>query len=261
MKVKRIICVLIILTGCALLFFNYSGAFAETSYKHVGIQLSNSCLSLITLNDTGTCSTFDYLDILFIETVPKDSFQKLIDNTQRTERTKYQVNNILLNHQYQCVTRDYCNIFNLKGDNVYPNFEGDVLYWFDPSDKFLPNLDILIRIHPNLKPSNIDKSLESIQNNATMRTLILEVDTLFINSSCKIADYTIKNNIDMELPFVIWHMIDNCKDLKILGGLDEPYTKELDKHELDIATSPNWQYQKELKELKIKYKEYQIGKD
>lgn len=247
--------------GGLILFFNMQGAFAETNYKHVGIQFSNSCNSLIEIEDYETCSSYDYLDTLFIETIPKDSFKTLIDIAQNTEKTKYQINNILLNHQYECVTRDYCNIFNLKGGNIYPDFEGNVLYWFDPDLKFSPNLDILIRIHTNLKPANIDKSLEPIQNNDTSRTLTLEVDSLFINSSCRIADYTIKDNIDMEIPFIIWYMIDNCKDSKLLGGLNEPYTDDLSKHYFDPTTSPNWQYEQELKELKLKYKEYRIGLD
>lgn len=228
------------LVVCAIIFLGLIIEADAQSYTHIGIELTDSCLSLISTGDIETCRDYPYLDAMYSETKPKESYQKLIEQAELTDKTHYQMNNILLNHKIQCVSKDYCNIFEINKNHK-------VLYWFSPDDKVRPYLDILIRIHPNLLHKNIDQTLEPISGNYTSREISFEVNRLFVYPSCRIADYT-PEILYRELGGLIYYMLDNCLNDNLLGKLKPKYTEPLDKHILDIETSPNWQYAQKLKQ-------------
>lgn len=235
-EAKLGILLIIIMIGLGLALFLIP-ANAETKLIHIGLSLSESCNSLIESGDVETCSSYPYLNSLYPETIPKESYQRLIQEAEQTEKTQYQINNILLNHQIQCISKDYCNIFETKSK---------VLFWFNPDTKVRPYLDVLIEIHPTLKHTNIDKTLQPITTNSTHRQLDLEINRLYVHPSCRIADYT-PEILYREMGGIIYYMLNNCHNDNHLGILKPNYSQQLSKHIADLSTSPNIQAQIKLK--------------
>lgn len=294
----------------------------ETQITHISIELSQSCATLASLNDTNTCSNEYFIKLLYPELKLKPQFQKLFDEAQKTERASYQTNNAILNHKLACIQKGSCNIFNI-GENQ------KVVYWYNPESKIRPYLDIQIKIEPNTLRTNIiddssttqlrkntqlikeyaadqltkvnrinilDKLIETenesnnsdldllkeyktekqnllseiktlnekikelqIESNPIVesngnREITFNVDRLYINQRC--SEATLKPElIQAELGRIIYYMFKNCQDDQILGKLKDNYHEPIDKHELDITTSPNWQAQQKLKEDMEKCKE------
>lgn len=231
---------------CALIVFSLIGSvFIQNAYgelTHVGIELSNSCLALIEARDFETCTSYDYLNYLYPDTKLKPSFQKLVDNAQQSERLKYQTNNIVLNHQVQCVLKDYCNIFEAHPKQT-------LFFWFNPHEDIRGKLDIKITIHPRLLPKNIIDVSESsaiLYENGN-RYATFEVKNLFIYPSCKTAEYD-PITLYKELGRIIWYMLKDCKDPNLLGYIGDIYKVKITKNDFNINNSSQYQYNKWLKE-------------
>lgn len=226
-------------------------AYAEYSYKHIAIEFSESCQLLQLLNDTQTCSSSEFLKSMYSETKLKPSFQKLFDNAQDSKRSDYQKNDILLNHKMSCISKNYCNVFDVDENQT-------VLYWYEPDNSLRGLYDGVITISPNILPKNIDSSEPIISENQT-RTLHLQIDRFHVSNCWNVA-YN-PDVIWQELGFLIWYVADDCTDSKKLGILDRPYTKQLKVTKIDITTSSNWQYLQEQKRIISQYTKNYIGED
>ena len=232
----------------------------ETKYTHIGIEFSNTCLTLIDLGDVWTCSTPEEIQKRFIPTGLKSNWQIVFDNTNKDDPFEYQkANNIFNNHQKSCFYKDYCNVFDIKDGET-------VLYWYDFPNENRQYLDHTIIINTHLLNKNIDKSLDSIVINDGQnigddksRYLALEVDRLHIDN-CRIAMYD-PEMILVELGSIIWYLEDNCKDKKKLGIMGIPFIEELVYSEYIPTESPAWLELQNLEALKTKYKGLMIGKD
>jgi hypothetical protein len=251
--------------GLLLGSFVYAEAYAETDYNHIGIEFSNTCLTLIELGDIWTCSTPEEIKTRYLETPIKANWQVMIDNVNRDNAYEYQkTNSVFDNHQKSCMYKNYCNIFDVKDDQK-------TIYWFDYSTENRRYLDHIIIINTHLKAKNIDKTLDSIffKNdtkaiptdtfNGTKRTLELEVNRLHIDN-CRFAMYD-PDYILAELGGIVWYMEDKCQDKTKLGVLAIPYIEDLVNSEYSPLDSPAWLELQRLEALKDKYKENRLGTD
>ena len=229
-------------------------SFASDDITHIAIEFSESCVLLQSLGDADTCSTPQYLQKMFPEAKLKPSFQKLFDNAKDNKETQVQKNDILLNHKLSCVQKDYCEVFSI--DETKKN---KLVFWYDPDQKIRGYYDHVITITPNILHANIDPYKNVISSTETTRIIEMEIDQLYFESCSEIIykpDY-----IWLEMGNIIGYLVNDCSSPKLLGSLYIPYAIELEKHDLDVTTSPNWQYLKQQEELLPKYKQYQIGKD
>lgn len=220
--------------------------------KHIAIDFSDSCLAMFELDNFDSCGDPNVIMQAYPQAKVKPTFQKMLDDSAKLERVKYQKNNILQNHIKSCVTENYCNIFD-NYSNVY--------YWYDPDYNIRGYYDKIITISPNLKHTNLNTQNQEIFDNGTSRTLILDTNQINIRSCHNIAYTPEPFRQIQEMGGLMWFILTDCTNENRLGVLKEPYTQQHTKHDLDITTSPNYQYLKQLEELKNKYKENRIGKD
>lgn len=225
---------------------------AEIQKKHIGIEFSESCLLLISVEDFETCSNPKFVKSLYPEIQLKPSYQKMFAGLAEDEKTPYQLTSAISNHQFECIRKNYCDIF-MMNDNQ------KVIYWYDFDQKSRPYLDSIIAITPNLLHKNTDRSINDLVSNGSDRYLSFAVDRLIFNTCNKITYEP--ELIWLELGNIIWYVTNDCLDVLHLGSLAHPFEIELNSTEIDVTTSPNWQYQQQLEELKKKYKENRLGKD
>lgn len=241
--------VISVTTFLILQFLSIPGVNAETNITHIAIEFSDSCKVLISINDTETCYSFFFLDSMYPDTKLKKDYKHILEQIKIDPKTEYQTRNAILDHKLQCVSRDFCDIFE-KRDNQ------EVMYWYNPDDKVRKYYDAIITIYPNMLIKNIKRdSEESIFiDNGTMRQITYNTNRLYIDDGCKHVTYD-PLVISEELGRIIYYVYNNCRDDSILGKLKDNYIQTIDKHVLDITTSPHYQYEQELKAKMEKCKE------
>ena len=227
-------------------------AHAENT-KHITIEWSEACLALIELGDLETCGDPNLIKSAYPQAQLKPNYQKMFDDSAKLEKTKYQINDAVLNHKKSCVKADYCNVFD--------NYDSKIYYWYDPDQSIAGYYDKRITINTNMKHTNLNIQNDQVFDNGTSRSLILDTNQINIRS-CQIVAYTPENHrMLLEMGGLMWHLLTDCTDINRLGILKTPYIEELQKKPYDPRDSPNWQILQELEALKEKYKENRLGKD
>lgn len=253
LKPQDMLAYLIVLTGIFVLFTlgGFSLIYAD-SITHIGIDFSNTCISLETLNQTNPCFDSDYVKLLYPPVKLKPNYQTMFDNLAPDEKTPYQLSSAIRSHVLACIQKDYCNIFELDENQKY-------VYWYDLDRKPRDYIDKIITIHPNILHKSLIGTKYDIIDNEESRTLTLDINQLSIRS-CRNVAYS-PDFLPFEMGFIINYLSNDCKDKTDLGKLAMPYTEPLTKSEIDVTTSANWLYLNSLEELKNKYRENRIGKD
>ena len=114
--------------------------------------------------------------------------------------------------------------------------------------KEIRELNIKIQANKNkMKPK------QTINQTSTEREIIYNVNQIYIDITCKKSFFAV-NNLGVELEALINFMFMNCEDRDLLSPFSLTQTETIPKYQLDITTSPNWQYQQELKAIMIKCK-------
>lgn len=224
---------------------------AKPNIKHIGIEFSESCLMLISLNDLDTCSTPEFLKILYPETPLKEKYQTLFDNAQTQNKENSFQNKSVQNFELACIKFNQCDIYQLK-----PN--QDVIFWYLYDDKERDYLDHIIVITPNILHLSYEYDGLIIENQ-TGRHLQTDINQVIL-TTCHFITYN-PVVIWKELGFIINYIKNNCQDLNDLGALNEPYTIPLNKTEFNPLDSPSYIYREYLESLKSKYKNNMLGKD
>lgn len=221
----------------------------KTNNKHIAIDFSASCLTIIELGDLVTCSTPEFYKMMYDESKLMPSVQKQFNDSPNETANK----KILMLHKKACMLQNYCNAF----DNY-----GSTFYWYDIDNELRGYMDQIITITPNILHKSIISLNTTIidQNNTKTRHLELEIDHVIIRSCYQIT-YNPTPKIMLDMGLIMWYLSSDCKDIEKLGYMANPFIKVLPKYDFDISTSPNYLYLKELEALKSKYKENRIGLD
>jgi len=229
------------------------GAFGdEQKIKHIGIEWSTACLSLIELGDLETCGNPDLIKSAYPQPPLKPNYQKMFDDMATNPKADYQKRNILNNHIKSCIKENYCNVFD-KLSNTY--------YWYDINADSRSYLDKIITINTNMKHTNLNIKNDEIFINATSRTLILDTNQINIQSCHTISYAPQDTKIIMDMGFIMWHILNNCTDKTQLGYLSIPYKETHDLTNISVDKSPAWLELQRLEALKAKYVENRLGTD
>jgi len=229
----------------------------EQKIKHIGIEWSETCLSLISLGDFETCGNPDKIKQAYQQNPLKPNFQTMFDNMAKTDKADYQKRNILNNHIKSCIRENYCNVFEEY------DYKQNVYYWHDIGSDSRSYLDKMITINANMKHTNLNVVNEQVFTFTDSRALILDTNQINIRS-CHVVAYTpgdTTNKQLMEMGFIMWYIQDDCKDNAKLGILNAPYMEELTLTVIPVDESPAWLELQRLEGLKSKYKENRLGTD
>ena len=224
----------------------------EPKIKHIVIEWSEACLTLISLGNFEPCGNPETIKLMFPPPTLKPNYQKMFDDSAKIDRAKYQINDAILNHKKNCVKENYCNIFE-NYSNTY--------FWYDPDQAIAGYYDKRITISSNMLPKNLNTINDEIFVNATNRFLILDTNQINIKNCNKITYAPDYYRMIYEMGGLMWHILDDCKDNKKLGILNTPYIEIHDLTVIQIDESPNWQILQAFEALKAKYKENMLGKD
>ena len=226
---------------------------AETDQiKHVGIEWSEACVSIIDSGDLETCGDPAILKSAYLEPRLKATYQKMFDDVEETEKAPYQKNSIYGNHVKSCIFENYCNVFE-SGSSVF--------YWFEIPNNVRSYMDKIITIHPNLKHTNLNIHNEQVFTFDDARFLILDTNQINIKGCYQITYSPEIYRMTQEIGLIMWHILDNCRDNAKLGFLSEPYLEELQLSTIPVNESPAWLELQRLEALKTKYLENRIGLD
>lgn len=217
-----------------LLFSLVPSVYAEV--KHIGLELSESCQRL----ENEACGSDQLLSELYPETKLKPYLQKLLDDSSELSKVQNKPEQFLSKQKLDCIKRNYCESFNIK-----PNQK--MMYWLNPDYTARQFLDSIITITPNMLNKNLNVTTNPIVEGENSRRITFEIHNLYVSSNCYEAMLK-PETLWKELGFVIHYMAKNCQDAKLLGIFNKIYSEPLDKHDLDISTSPNFQAQQKLKE-------------
>ena len=91
------------------------------------------------------------------------------------------------------------------------------------------------------------------QTDSATRQIVFNVNQIYTDIACKNSFFAV-NNLAIELQSLINFMSTDCENRELLFAFSLTHVNTIPKHQLDVTTSPNWQYQQELKELIIKCK-------
>lgn len=235
----------------------YQTAQAEERITHIGIEWSETCLSLIELGDLETCGNPDLIKLSYQQNPLKPNYQLMFDNMAKGDKAEYQQRNILNNHIKSCMKEDYCNVFKEE------KYRQTVYYWFDLPNEARGYLDKIITINSHMKHTNLNVINDEVFVFENSRNLILDTNQINIKYCHKIT-YTPGNDTLTqlrEMGYIMWHILDDCKDNAKLGILNAPYIEELELTVIPVDESPAWLELQRLEGLKAKYKENMIGKD
>ena len=244
---------LFLITSSAIILIFIMPAFAEEpQIKHIGIEWSSACLSLIELESFDSCGNPELIKSAYLQAPLKPNYQKMFDDMAISDKAPYQENNIYSNHVNSCIKANYCNVFE-KYSNVY--------YWYDIPNEARGYMDKIITINANMKHTNLNVQNDEVFVFDNSRNLILDTNQINIKSCHKIA-YTPNNSLMLrEMGGLMWHILDDCKDNGKLGLLNAPYMEELTLTDIQIDESPAWLELQRLEGLKSKYKENRLGTD
>jgi len=191
---------------------------------------------MIQSGDLDTCSNPDFIKSLFNTVLLKPSYQKLVNDSEKTEKTNLRLNDILLKNRISCISKDYCEVFRIS----------NVMIWINPDSLTRQHFDHIITIQANMLDTNMNQTRNPITDNSTFREITFDTHNFSIQH-CKYA--TLKPGIIwQEIGRILYYLYDNCKNPEILGNLKDNYAQTLPKHILDITTSPHWQAEQKLKE-------------
>lgn len=227
-------------------------AHAEPKIKHIAIEWSEACLTLISQGNFEQCGNPETIKLMFPPATLKPSYQRMFDDSAKIDRAKYQINDAILNHKKNCVKENYCNVFN-NYSHIY--------YWYDPDQAIAGYYDKRITIYSNMLPRNLVTASDEIFVNATSRSLILDTNQIYIKNCTKIIYTPEYYRMIREMGGLMWHILDDCKDKNKLGVLNTPYMETHSLTVIPIDESPNWQILQAFEALKAKYKENMLGKD
>ena len=106
-----------------------------------------------------------------------------------------------------------------------------------------------LRTFSNEIRSNTDKirPTTQINNTDTGREIVYNVNQVYVDIDCRESFFAV-NNLEAELLALLDYMYGDCVDKELLLPFALTYTQTLPRHEVDITTSPNWQYQQEIQE-------------
>ncbi len=224
----------------------------EPMTKHIVIEWSEACLILIDLGDLETCGNPELIKSIYPPPAIKPGFQKMFDDSAKTDSTKYKINNVLLNHKKSCVLENYCNVFD-NYSNIY--------YWYDPDQSISGYYDKRITINTHMKHKNLNVQNDEIFVNDTSRSLILDTNQINIKY-CRDVSYSPEAyRMIREMGGIMWYILYDCDDFSKLGVLSDPYVEIHNKTDYSPLDSPEWKNLQELEALKTKYKENMLGKD
>ena len=228
-----------------------SNVFGASDMKHIGIEFSESCLTLISLNDTDSCGSPEILQLVYPEVKVKQSYQELFDNAQKQNKEAYQQNNSIQNHLLACLKYGSCNVYDFQPGQK-------IGYWYNYDKKARDYLSHIIVIQPNIL--HLSHDFESIiLDNGTARNIEFEFNQIAISSCHRITYNPI--HILKEFGYILYYLGNNCTSEKYLGPLADPYIHPLEKTPFNPLDSPSYIYREYLESLKSKYKENRLGLD
>lgn len=206
--------------------------------KHIGIEWSKTCESLMITGDQKTCSTKEFIKSLYPDTKLKQDYQNSLNNLKNDEQTKFKTNNYISKQKLSCISKDYCDIFQVKRNQK-------VLFWFDPDYDVRGYLDFTITIQSNMLDKNPNFAVSPISDNGTNRKISFKIHDLYIHS-CDTAIIR-SDQLYIDLGKILYYALKDCQNPEILGKLKDNYEEPLSKHILDITTSNYWQEQQKMK--------------
>ncbi len=237
----------------SILLFSFPLIYAEEQkIKHIGIEWSETCLSLISLGDLETCGNPELIKTAYSQNALKPNYQRMFDDMAQNDKAQYQKRDILNNHIKSCIKENYCNVFEPYGS---------VYYWYDITQETRGYMDKVITINANMKHTNLNVVNEEVFTFDNSRALILDTNQINIRS-CHVIAYTPDYyTMFRELGGLMWYLLDDCKDNAKLGLLNIPYMEELTLTVIPVDESPAWLELQRLEGLKSKYKENRLGTD
>lgn len=215
---------------------NYERAFELESHliddgtKTIGIQLSQTCLRLISVNDT-QCPTYE------------NEVLQSLDNSDRTISGDFSYDDQGIYRRDKPQIRNHHLIYNVDGYEGY-----NIL--LDPDGHTTSKIKMIYL------EINFDQYLTSSDHEKHGQNRTYHIDRHI--SKCKVATLNAEKYFEM-LADTIFYMRNGCK--AEFTKFDSLVEVQDHKTEFDIRNSTKYQYDKLIQEAKTKYKENRIGKD
>ena len=91
------------------------------------------------------------------------------------------------------------------------------------------------------------KPTDNINSTDTGREIVHNINQVYTDIDCRESFFAV-DSLEPELLALLDYMYGDCVDRELLLPFALTYTQELQRHVVDITTSPNWQYQQQFEE-------------